>query len=278
VAKPGSDLRDVSTHFRFGENWASFAREIDDVRLAAAREDLARLVPDLAGKTFLDIGSGSGLHSLSALDLGVSRLLAVDLDPASVATTQSVLTSRSKGGTWECERRSVFELHPETQGTFDVVYSWGVLHHTGAMHEAIERAAAMVKPGGLLAIALYRKTPFCSLWKIEKRLYSRSPAAIQRGSRRLYIAAMRLAHVLLRRDFRAMVESYRIRRGMDFEHDVHDWLGGFPYESIAPQEIETFLAKRGFALERSFVRKNLGFGLFGSGNDEFVFRRSPQTS
>jgi 2-polyprenyl-3-methyl-5-hydroxy-6-metoxy-1,4-benzoquinol methylase len=273
VTNPNPDLRDVSTHFRFGENWASFSREIDEVRLGAARENLARLVPDLAGKTFLDVGSGSGLHSVSALDLGVSRLLAVDLDPVSVATTRSVLTSRSRATAWECEIRSVFDLQPETEGTFDVVYSWGVLHHTGAMYEAVERAAAMVAPGGLLAIALYRKTPFCWLWKIEKRLYSRAPAAVQRGFRALYIAAMRAAHVLLRRDFDAMVKSYRARRGMDFEHDVHDWLGGYPYESIAPRDLEQLLGARGFVLERSFVRRNLGFGLFGSGCDEFAFRK-----
>ena len=38
---------------------------------------------------------------------------------------------------------------------FDIVYSWGVLHHTGDVWHAIENAASRVKPGGIFYIALY---------------------------------------------------------------------------------------------------------------------------
>ena len=61
-------------------------------------------------------------------------------------------------------------------------------------------------------------------------------------------------------------------RGMEYLTDKRDWLGGYPYESVTPQELEAFMADRGFRCVRSFVRPG-GFGLLGSGNDEYAFER-----
>src|SRR5262245_43707281 len=133
-----SSLKDVSEHFAFGENWASYASLIDEDRVASAEQGLVRLLGagGLAGKSFLDIGCGSGIHSLAALRLGAKSILATDLDPMSVATTQRTLSSHAAGAAWACREVSVFSLDPAREGTFDIVYSWGVLHHTGAMYDA----------------------------------------------------------------------------------------------------------------------------------------------
>ena len=130
--------KELATHFEFGRNWSGFSELIDESRVTQAVEGLERLAGStaLAGKSFLDIGCGSGLHSLAALQLGASRVLALDLDPHSVATARHVLSRFAADAECEVREQSVFTLDPQQLGVFDVVYAWGSLHHTGALHEA----------------------------------------------------------------------------------------------------------------------------------------------
>jgi len=127
------NLLELESHFSFGENWAEYAQRIDEKRIEEAEKSVVRLVGKEAieGQTFLDIGCGSGLFSLAAVRLGARQLLAVDLDPQSVETTRRILSRHVPGANWDCRQISVFDLDPSTVGTFDVVYSFGVLHHTG---------------------------------------------------------------------------------------------------------------------------------------------------
>lgn len=280
MAEHSRDLTHVSTHFDFGRNWADFAAGLDTARLERARDQLARLLPPdlLAGKRFLDIGSGSGLSAAAALSLGCTALTAVDLDPDSVATSRAVLGRFFPGGPWEVRQASVFDLPASGVGTFDVVHSWGVLHHTGALWRAVEAAAAMVTPNGILAIALYAKTPACEAWKVEKRLYTRAPGWVRAALRGAFKAAYLAALALTGRNPVAYVRDYPAKRGMSWSHDVHDWLGGFPYESATPEETEAFLGARGFALLSRNIRPVPAAGLFGSPCHEYVFRRVPMGS
>lgn len=268
-------FKDVSRHFAFGQNWASYATMIDESRIKSAQEGLVRLLGEgtLAGKSLLDIGCGSGIHALAALRLGVTRLLATDIDKDSVATTTATLTGHAPHSGWECREISVFELDPAQAGTFDVVYSWGVLHHTGAMYEAITRAAALVAPGGILCIGLYGKTPLCGFWKVEKRIYAGCPPLIQRMLRKVFFVLKRWSMERHGLDYDAHIANYAEQRGMDFEHDVHDWMGGFSYESISRDKTHAFFARRGFTLVRESVT-NYGFGWLGTGCDEYVFQRA----
>jgi SAM-dependent methyltransferase len=267
------DLKDVDSHFEFGKNWASYAALIEEPQIERAEVGLTKLIPaqEFRGRAFLDIGCGSGLHALAATRLGASDVVAVDIDPDSVATTKAVLSSRVAGTPWRAEQVSVFDLDPARFGTFDIVYSWGVLHHTGNMWEAIDKAAAMVAPDGLLVIALYRKTHTDAFWKWEKRLYAHATPAVQKFIQTLYIAAFRLAMIATRKSFRDHVANYQSVRGMDFQHDIHDWLGGYPYETASASEVDARLAGLGFKAERVFARP-ISVGLFGSGCDEFVYR------
>jgi len=271
-AKPS--LKDVSAHFAFGENWASYAALIDERRIKEAKDGLVRLLgaDTLAGKSFLDLGCGSGLHAVAAAHLGASHIVALDIDPAAVATARAVLHRHAPGASFEVRELSVFDLAPERFRRFAVVYSWGVLHHTGAMREAIEIAARVVEPGGLFAFALYHRTRMCGLWTLEKRWYSGASPRAQGLARKTHIALLRLAFRLTGRDFRAYVANYKSMRGMDFAHDIHDWLGGYPYESIAAPEVESLMRGLGFEHVKSFTSP-VTIGLFGSGCDEYVYRR-----
>lgn len=280
------DLRDQKTHFAFGKNWLDYARAIDDARIGQAVSDLQHLSGerDLHGKSFLDVGCGSGIHALAALRMGAARVVATDIDPDSVsaarATIARFVSASTSATAVEFEVCSVFDMPPETFGTFDIVYSWGVLHHTGDMHRAIGCAAALVAPNGQLLLALYKKTPFCGMWRHIKRWYSRTTPTQQARARKFYVLLKRIAARLRGRNFDDYVRDYGERRGMDFYHDVHDWLGGYPYESISPDECHALLAHMQFSVAREFISTPSRYlrGLLGSGCDEYAFRRTAELS
>jgi 2-polyprenyl-6-hydroxyphenyl methylase/3-demethylubiquinone-9 3-methyltransferase len=257
--------------FEFGRNWQSFSALVDPQRIAAAEQRLAALLGerDLAGRSLLDVGCGSGLHALAALRLGAGRVVAIDIDPVSAATARELLERFWGKANATVITASVFDLESHALGEFDLVYSWGVLHHTGDMARAIRIAAGHVRRGGLLALALYGKTPWCGVWKRIKRWYVSAPPARQARAERLYVRLFGLYLLLRGRRLRAHVENYASKRGMDFHHDVRDWIGGYPYESIAPAELKQML--EGFDLVKEKTRRRSG--LFGSGNDEYLFRK-----
>ena len=270
------NLTERETHFAFGENWKDYSKTIDRNRIDAAVAGVTKLFPEgLAGRTFLDIGCGSGLHSLAALLLGAASVTAIDIDETSVSTTQELLTKYAPGLKWTAQVISVFEASPDTIGRFDVVYSWGVLHHTGDMWRAIERAADLVESGGQFAIAIYAATSCDPIWKVEKKFYSHAPRPVQWGIRQIYMAALLAARTLAGGGNPIRyIRNYSKLRGMNFSHDAHDWLGGYPYEAASALEIHDRICRLGFNETRSFHRPVKLGGIFGAGCHEFVFQRA----
>jgi 2-polyprenyl-3-methyl-5-hydroxy-6-metoxy-1,4-benzoquinol methylase len=272
------DLKRLETHYEFGKNWQSFSGTVDERSVKFAEEGVLKLLTrdELAGKSFLDIGCGSGIHSLAASRLGVARLTSVDIDPVCIATTKALIQQHGGAGVAHDLREiSVFDLSPQDLGTFDIVYSWGVLHHTGSMYEAISRAAAMTSAGGLFVFALYRRTSAImdKFWTAEKRWYtSASPTARKRADA-TFKALMRLGFRATGRSYADYVKNYKGVRGADHDHDVSDWMGGYPYEVISPDEVAQTMKNLGFQHVRSFVSS--GIGVFGSGCDEFTYRKMP---
>lgn len=270
------DLTSAATHFRFGENWRDLVEIwVTPDRIEDARTRFAKLLlpEELSGKRFLDLGCGSGLSLLCALEHHPATALGVDIDEASVAAARRLLSRHAPGGGWEVQRASVFDRALAARGPFDVVHSWGVLHHTGDLWRALDEAARLVAEGGLLAVAIYRRTRLCAFWRVEKRIYKDLPRSAQAALRLCY-KALFCAYMMLRlkNPLRILREYPRSKRGMSFDHDAHDWLGGYPYESARAEEVIEFCRARGFELVRSNLRRP-GSGLFGTGNDEFVFRR-----
>lgn len=265
--------------FEFGQNWQRFLKVLDDERIRLATEALSRMLglPSLAGKSFLDVGSGSGLSSLAAHRLG-AKVMSFDYDPQSVACTGELRRRYAAGsGSWDVQEGSVLDRdYLSRLGRFDIVYSWGVLHHTGRMWEAIDSLVPLVADDGLLFIAIYNdQGPQSRRWRAIKRTYNRLP----KGLRELYGVA-----VMGARDLRFLVgDTLRGRpwryvqrwtdyaansqRGMSRLHDWIDWAGGYPFEVAKPEEVFHFLRNRGFELV------NLATCAGGLGCNEFVFRR-----
>jgi 2-polyprenyl-3-methyl-5-hydroxy-6-metoxy-1,4-benzoquinol methylase len=262
--------------FAFGENWLDFARALDATQIAEAEISLRRLLQreSLAGARFIDIGSGSGLFSLAARRLG-ARVHSFDFDPSSVLCSRRLRDLHFPGDReWTVDRGSILDrAYVGSLGTADVVYAWGVLHHTGAMNNTLRAAARLVAPGGVFAFALYHRTRMCGFWRWEKRWYAGASPAAQRRARAVYVALLRARFVLTGRDFRSYVAGYRSGRGMDFMHDVHDWMGGYPYESILSADVDALMRSLGFARVHG-MDTPLTAGIFGSGCDEYLYRRA----
>ena len=270
------NLRSVEAHFSFGENWKSFSGTIDDRAIAHAEIGLRKLFPNggLQGCRFLDIGCGSGLSMLAARRLGAAIVDGVDIDPTSVETARALLAKYLPQGGWNANVASVFDLVPTPAHQYDIVHSWGVLHHTGDLVAALAKAATMVPRHGRLALGLYRRTPLCWAWRLEKRFYRSSGPHVQAALRAAYKFLYCSGLALTGRGPGKYISSYRSSRGMSWHHDVHDWLGGYPYESVGPREVRDHLERLGLAVTAVFEKPAAVFGLFGSHCDEFVAVRA----
>lgn len=263
--------------FEFGKNWSQFLELLDANRISEAEASLKQMldVESLEGLSFIDIGSGSGLFSLAARRLG-ARVHSFDYDPHSVAcTTELRRRYFPNDGEWKVEEASVLDQkYMASLGTFDIVYSWGVLHHTGQMWQALENAHRLVAPGGKLFIALYNDTGSqSSRWKWLKRTYNRLPSVLRVPYTLIVIAPdelKSLARSVLTLNpgsyFRSW-SQYDRRRGMNRWRDIIDWVGGYPYEVSTPDEIFDFFTARGFVLTK------LNCGRVGLGCNQFVFRK-----
>lgn len=264
------------TRFAFGKNWNAFLDSLDDERIAEAERSIKVLLSleRLSGLTMLDIGSGSGLFSLAARRLG-ARVHSFDYDRDSVACTQSLRDRFFPGDpSWVVEQGSVLDTdYVGRLGNFDIVYSWGVLHHTGAMYRAIENAVTRVAPGGLFCIALYCRTPLCWAWKIEKKLYVNSPRPVQALLDQTYVLGTRAALWRRGKSFAEYLKNYKNLRGMEYMTNVRDWMGGYPYESISEQEMLALGKRLKLEPVRRFCMKP-PHGLLGTHCDEYVFRAS----
>lgn len=260
--------------FAFGDNWSRFLGLLTDERIAEAEKSLQRMLgmEDLRGRTFLDIGSGSGLFSLVARRLG-ARVHSFDYDRQSVACTAELKRRYfPEDADWVVEEGSVLDRkYLKSLGFFDIVYSWGVLHHTGAMWEALENATLPLNPTGTLYIAIYNDQGYKSrCWTRVKRAYNNFP----KGLRFLILIPACVAlwwknmlfDLLKGKPFHTW-RTYSKTRGMSPWRDVVDWVGGYPFEVAKPEEIFNFFRSKGFVLE------NLTTTMGGHGCNEFVFRR-----
>lgn len=270
--------------FAFGKNWQSFLdRYLDPARIECARKSLTDFtgLPDFTGKTFIDVGTGSGIYSLAARQLGATEVMSFDVDPDCVVCCEKLRAQHGNPSNWRTARGSIIDDgYIATLPQYDVVYSWGVLHHTGKMWKAIENAMKLTKPGGILFIAIYNRADGLGfhpdgrfgpswLWKIEKRFYVSLPPFLQNCVDYIAMAGIILLYCLTLQNPVRVIREHKdyFKKGMSWRINIKDWLGGYPYEYATVAEIFAFARQHGFTLENLTCSDGLL-------NNEFLLRRS----
>jgi|SRR6185312_1490163 len=257
--------------FDFGQNWKEFSENaLDSAHYVQAQSHFSELTHGIpmAGKTFLDIGFGQGLSLLCAAKAG-ARIHGLDINPKcrevflSNARRLEMCAPNARiavGSVLDAE--ALATVRAWAPGGFEVVHSWGVLHHTGAMWQAIENGASLVRPGGAFVLAIYNRHWTSRAWTLIKRIYVASPRPIRTLLNSLFVPIIYVAKLMVTRR-----NPLATKRGMAFYYDVVDWIGGYPYEYASREEIEHFVGRMGFTPEH-FVSARVPTGC-----NEFIFRR-----
>ncbi len=271
-ARPRDDAR-----FAFGENWREFLAVVDERRIASAQAAMAGMLglARLDGLGFLDVGSGSGLSSLVATRMGADRVHSFDYDEGSVACTRELKRRFiPEAEHWTVERGDATDpAYVHALGPWDVVLSWGVLHHTGSMWPALDTVCGAVADGGRLFIAIYNDQGWRSrAWRVVKKAYVEGSPARRRvlvEACAVLFGLRSVAGAIAAGDSDALraALSGRRGRGMSARHDVVDWVGGYPFEVARPEEVLSFCRRRGLEL----VALDTVGGRLGC--NQYVFRR-----
>jgi 2-polyprenyl-3-methyl-5-hydroxy-6-metoxy-1,4-benzoquinol methylase len=272
--------RKVRKRFAFGSNWANFSRQINESNIEIARKSIQTTLGNssLEGKSFLDIGCGSGIFTVAALQMGANNVYSFDFDNESVDTTLRNLNrfnSKLELNRVHVSQGDILNIKfVEALPQFDIVYSWGVLHHTGNLWKALENTISKISVDGLGIISLYNDQGISSkVWRIIKKLYVNSPVLIQKIL--ISVSILRLwgptfIKSKIQPSQNSKWQNYKLNRGMNPYVDIIDWVGGYPFEFAKREAVISFLREKGFEARVTKSAKN------GIGCNEFLITRSAE--
>ena len=261
----------LEKRFTFGKNWSKF---VDSHFNPERLEGAIRVFQDftslqvLSSKTFIDVGCGSGLHSLAAHKMGAKKITSFDFDPKAVDATAKLKTMAGSPSNWAINQGSVLDLDfVSSLGKFDFVYSWGVLHHTGSVWEAIKNASTLVASEGQMYLALYSLDvqPNAEYWLKTKEKYVKSSSFRKMVMEQSYLYRYYYSSSILQRIIGLFTAESGRTRGMELMTDVRDWLGGWPMEFVLDDEVVSFVDKLGYQITN--IKK-------GEACTEFLFKKN----
>lgn len=269
----------TSGHFSFGRNWRRYVDGfLDEDKIARAQAQTSSFLgmSDLRGKRFLDVGCGSGLFSRVAHRMGAAEVVSFDVDPDSVAATRRMFERAGSPPNWRITQGSILDREfVSGVPRADVVYAWGVLHHTGAMWDAIRNTAGLIAPGGLLFLAIYNRQEYDTLrnwrgsyhWLRIKKIYNRGGPAVRLALETWYKGKDILRMLVRLKNPVSEIRRYSSARGMSWSVDTSDWLGGLPFEFAGVDEVFNF-CQRELGLELRNLKSTIFLGC-----NQFLFQR-----
>lgn len=252
--------------FSFGRNWKEFLPTIDDNAIKEAGKDIDQWLgsQNIQGKSVIDIGSGSGLSSLCIYYRGCRRLVSFDSDPESVETAKFLAARAGSPDNWAIFQGSIIdETLINRLGTFEIVHSWGVLHHTGKMWQAMAHAIRLCAPGALFLISIYAAGDRYEEHLALKRRFNAADPGTKADMIRIQMERTKSFY----RDNENSEGGLNRDRGMTHYHDAVDWLGGLPYEVAHASEVLLFCINRGLVPLRVFERRQGGCSVYLFRND-----------
>lgn len=259
-------------HFSFWKNWQQFLEKLDEQKIENAKEYLLDFIgwkEKIEGKMVIDFWSWSGLMSLCFALLG-AKVTSVDIDENSIACTMYLREKYNiPEENWKIKKGSVLDLDfIQSLGVFDIVYSWWVIHHSGDMWRWLQNIMNLLKPGGLLYIAIYNDNKrllegTSGFWKRAKRLYAGS-SIVRPIMKSLYTIYLITGLAVFWKNPVRYIRDYSKNafRGMDFFVDIEDWLGWYPYEYASYSEIIEFYKKNNCTFVKWLEVRSIGCNEF----------------
>lgn len=263
---------DTEMRFKFGKNWEKYINNyFSEERLEISRRYLLNFLKmdDLKNKSFIDIGCGSGLHSLAAIRSGAAKVFSFDFDPTSVQTTLKLREFAGNPTQWQVVQGSILDnMFLRSLEPADIVYSWGVLHHSGDMWRAMDNSVKLIKSGGYFYAALYdydiQVNPRPEFWLMVKQKYNRADWLGKRKMELWYVWRFMLyRNPLLLPLVCIQALRYKQSRGMAIYTDIVDWLGGWPMDFAKRKDVKDWAERNNMEMVTMKT---------GEANTEYLFK------
>jgi ubiquinone/menaquinone biosynthesis C-methylase UbiE len=221
---------------------------------------------EVRGKSVLDAGCGTGIFSIVFARNGAGRVTGIDISPGSLETAR---TLKAKFGLDNAEFRLQDMLRlPFADNSFDIVWAWGTVHHTTDPFRAISELIRVLRPGGSLFLAVYKRTKVTFIHEIIRKTLIRTP-------RRTWTSLSKLMAFFLSPVVFFFKKREKSRKGEKLEELILDWYFVPIRHYYTPEEIQDFLKKKGLEIEK-FLPASGRFD--SSSNFIFTARNGPSTT